>query len=78
MVGSGLSNWAMQAEWNDVSNALRAGWPTLFVGGGRNSLDWLGKVYFDYSQIFAGLYESYEDTHVADSTARASPSSYSQ
>lgn len=50
IVGSGLCDWAMQAEWNDVSNALRAGWPTLFGCRGRDSLDWLGKVYFDYSQ----------------------------
>lgn len=58
IIGSGLSNWAMQAEWNDVSNALRAGCPTLLGGRGRSGLDWLGKVNLDYSQIFAGLYES--------------------
>lgn len=42
---------------------------------GRSGLDSLGKVYFDYSQIFAGLYESYEDAHVADSISCGKPSS---
>lgn len=42
---------------------------------GRSGLDSLGKVYFDYSQIFAGLYESYEDAHVADSISCITPSS---
>lgn len=78
IVGSGLGDWAMQAEWNDVSNALRASWPALLGGRGRSGLDRLGKVCLNYiciRQIFASPYEGYEDAHVADSRACVSPSS---